>query len=75
MSYLMSSDKSFLLCLIRMLIMKNTMRSTLVKPRNPLVALVMSKDGRGSHTTIKYPSRQKLKRELERELQLASGEL
>ena len=48
--------------------MKNTKRSTLVKPRNPLVALVMSKGGRGSHTTIKYPSRQKLKRELKREL-------
>ena len=51
-----------------MLIMKNTNRTPLVKPRNPLVTLMMSKGGHGSHTTIKYPSRQKLKRELEREL-------
>jgi hypothetical protein len=28
----------------------------------------MSRGGQGRHTTIKYPSRQKLKRELEREL-------
>jgi hypothetical protein len=51
-----------------MLLMKNPKRTPLVKPRNPLVGLMISRGGQGRHSTIKHPSRQKLKRELKRDL-------
>jgi hypothetical protein len=56
------------MCPIRMYLMSDLKRTPKVKPRNPLVGLMMSRGGHGSHSTIKKPSRQRLKMDLKRDL-------